>query len=645
MPPLASARSAPAVISHERSRWLGRVPGPLLAVAAALGLLCASARAAAPPTLAPEQLRPGDLAIVRTVFRGDSIEEFPAEIVGVLSPGKVEGQIIIARATSDRVKQMGVAQGMSGSPVYVGGRLVGALSSSWSFEREALFGVTPIREMLEVLDYPPVPTIGPASGPAGIDMAAGSAGPPGTEAPLRWEEFRWSDEPGAPVEARSTTESRSAPDPREGLVPGAPLALPLPLACAGLDPAAYEQVRGWLEPFGLAAVPAGVTTRGPRGADLEPGSAVAVDLLRGDLRLSAIGTLTWRDGDRVLLFGHPFFQSGDVRLPLSTADITTVVSSSFVSFKLGSAGREVGEITQDRHSAVAGLIGPRARLLPLAIHVAGTLPRPRDYRFEMVPDRALAAPLASAAILNSLLESGGSGASQTVRWKLALGRRGSAPLILGDAEAGENPATEAANAISAPLAFLLGNPYASLPLDSVRISIDVAPGRDQWTLVSARLLDAAVRPGGIARIECQVQRWRGPTETRVIEIPVAGELPEGRYTVWVGGGAELNRFEAQKFPARYRPTSLEDAWQRFAHVRASTALYAVITASAPDVTANGRDYPELPASAAAVLASGLAAGVTARRADAALLDETRLPFSGEVRGDLQLVLTVDDNAP
>ena len=131
----------------------------------------------------------------------------------------------------------------------------------------------------------------------------------------------------------------------------------------------------------------------------------------------------------------------------------------------------------------------------------------------------------------------------------------------------------------------------------------------------------------------------------MIEVPVAQELPDGRYTLWVGGGAELSRLEALRFPARYRPTSLEDAWQRLARLRSSGSIYAAILASAPDVTAGGRDYPELPASSAAVLSSGLAAGDAARRADAALLDETRLPLAGVTRGELQLALTVDSKAP
>jgi hypothetical protein len=583
-----------------------------------------------PATLSPEQLKPGDHAIVRSVFSGDSIEEFQADIVGVLSGGRADGQTIVARATSERLKRLGVAQGMSGSPVYVDGRLVGALSSSWPFEREPLFGITPIREMLALLDRPGDARGGATAGPTGVDLAAPPEG-------VRFAQFHWDDPGGDKAEGDR---------PDAGQAAGAPTALPIPLSCAGFAPAALEAAQRSLGPLGFRVVPGGSAANGgPDAASLGPGSAVAVDLLRGDLQVSAIGTVTWREGDRVLLFGHPFFQSGDVRLPLSTASITTVVSSDYLSFKLGERGREVGTVTQDRRTGVSGTIGPRARLLPLGVRVEGPGAPPQRFRFELVEDRALAPQLAGLAALNSVLESGGTGANQTLTWTLTLHRSGWAPLVLGDVTAGEAPIAEMAGAVVGPLGFLFGNPYQVLRLDSLDVTVRVAPGREQWTLRSARLLDAAVRPGGRARIECRIEHWRGARETVRLDVPVPEELPEGRYALWIGGGPELMRFEATRFPGRFRPVSLDDAWQRLGRVRSAGGLYSVIVANAPDVTASGRDYPELPASAAAVLSSGLAAGDLARRSEAALLSETRMPVKGITRGELQLPLVVDSKAP
>lgn len=596
--------------------------------AAALLIACAAplAHASVPEVMKPGDLKPGQHAVVRTVFQGDSIEEFPAEIVGVLQGGRAEGDLILARATSERVAHLGVAQGMSGSPVYVDGKLIGALSSGWSFSRDPLFGITPIGDMLHVLDLPAADPVGQTAGPTGVDMAAWG--------PLKFREFRWGDDDTLADHAPATGAFHAD-------VPGP---LPMPLACAGLAAGASELVRRMLAPLGLAVIPGGrAADGGPTAASLQPGSAVAVDVLRGDLQFSAIGTVTWRDGDKVLIFGHPFFQSGEVRMPLSTARITTIVANEATSFKLGVRGREVGVATQDRRAAVAGTLGGRARMLPFSVAIRGRTPQ--TFHFESIEDRSLAPTLIALASLNSLMESGGSGGNQTLRWTMTLHRHGVDPLALSDIVAGDAPANDLATGIAAPLRFLFENPYQALALDSLNVQITVEPGREQWTLRSARVLDPIVRPGGNVRVACDVERWHGGHVTHIVTLTVPEEAPEGRYPLWVGGGSERARYEAQKLPGRYRPTSLDDAWQRLGQLRPESRLYASLFATAPEVTADGRDYPELPGSAISVLSSGQSAGDDARRGSLATLDETSADLGGLTHGELLLSVTVDDQAP
>ena len=612
------------------------LPAPIVLLSIASAAL-AGAASSPIPMLAPGDLHAGQKAIVRTVFQGDSIEEFPAEIVGVLMGGRAEGDLILARATSERVVKMGVAQGMSGSPVYVDGKLIGALSSGWTFQREPLFGITPIHEMLEVLDRPASARASGTAGPTGIELGGVSGAP-------RFRELRWDDGADSlPETAAGGSPLAPAPLTTGGI--GMPSALPLPLACTGLNPEALAPARQWLAAAGLSVVPGGVAPGGgPEPATLEPGSAVAVDILRGDVQMSAIGTLTYRDGNRVLLFGHPFFQSGEVRLPMSTALITTIVASDLSSFKLGVRGRDAGVVQQDRRAAVSGIIGGTTHLLPVQVTIAGDR-APQTFHFESIEDRTLAPSLVGIAALNSLLESGGSGANQTLRWSLRLRRPGSAPLVISDVAAGDSPSGDVANGVAAPLRFLYNNPYGRLTLDSVTVSMQVVPGRDQWTLRNARLLDAAVRPGSPVRVSCEIERWHGGRETRQFSLVVPEEAPDGRYTLWIGGGAELTRYEAGKLPGRYRPTSLDDAWERLSHTRPSDGLYAVLFARAPEVTSDGRDYPELPLSALALMSSAQATGDRARRGESARLDETRLPLEGMTRGELLLPIVVDSKSP
>src|SRR5690349_14042745 len=211
--------AAERVFNSPRSASVGEVKCPLVVALALLWATPARPETSV-PTAPVSAVRPGQKAIVRTVFAGDSVETFDAEILGVLPGGRSEGDMILARATSPRVEQTGVAQGMSGSPVYVDGKLIGALSSGWAFSREPVFGITPIGEMLSVLDEPDSKDTDGTAGPAGVD--------PVPAARARYRELRWSDDDTnevvpAPIPAR--------PDPRR-------TALPLPLAVSGANPGA-----------------------------------------------------------------------------------------------------------------------------------------------------------------------------------------------------------------------------------------------------------------------------------------------------------------------------------------------------------------------------------------------------------------------
>ena len=601
-----------------------------------LCLLAPRARSAV-PTLPADSLRAGQLAVVRTVFTGSRIESFDAEILGVLDIGRTEGRIILARATSERVVKSGVAQGMSGSPVYVNGRLIGALSSGWNFESEPIFGITPIDEMLSVLDWPMVGGSGPSAGPSGVEVD----GPPA--AAPRYGPFRW---PGDDDDASDAAAAEPAEPQTAGMdgIPGRLATLPLPLACGGLHPAMLDRARTLLAPFGLAVVPGGQSRGSAADSTFEPGSAVAVDLMRGDLQMAAIGTVTYRDGDRVLIFGHPFFQAGAVRMPLATAEIITIVPSQLSSFKLGVRGREVGVALQDRRPAVAGVLSGRAHMLPLTVNVGMGETRHQQFHFEVVEDRGMAPTLVAIAALNGVLESGGAGSGQTLSWTIRLVRSGAPALVLHDLASGEAAFGGLLTAIAGPMRFLLNNPYQHVTLDSVVVTTDVRPTREQWTLRGARLMSRSVRPGGRALVQCELQHWRGERITRTLALNVPEEAPPGRYSLWVGGGAELNRFESIRTPTSFRPTSLEDAWRRLGATHSADALYGGLYASAPQITSNGRDYPELPESAAILMSAGLATP-DRRRSDTATLDITRLAVAGALDGSLMLDLIVDDHAP
>src|SRR5688572_5759367 len=268
-------------LARGSSRPVRRVP---VLLAALLLAVAPSPGPAADDFLSLDQVKVGQRAVGRTVFLGRAIEEFELEIVGVVPGGRTEGAMILARATGTRIEHDGIAAGMSGSPIYVDGKVIGALAFGWPFSRDALCGIQPIEDMLEVLRHP-------EGRPAG----------------------GFDDGPAVPAEP-------TLPFPGVPTPPGMQR-LRVPLVAGGLSRDAQALLAPWAAGHGFELVPGGgpaaigggtaATTGGPprleRAAALEalvPGAAVAVDLMRGDLNLSAIGTLTWREGDRVVAFGH-----------------------------------------------------------------------------------------------------------------------------------------------------------------------------------------------------------------------------------------------------------------------------------------------------------------------------------------------------
>ena len=557
-----------------------------------------------------DELKPGQRAVCRTVFSGRRIEEFELEIVGVVTGGKADGDMILARAQGPRLAHDGIAAGMSGSPIFVDGRLAGALAFSWPFSRDALCGITPIAEMLDVMNQPDGPPAGDfASGPA-LTVPTGIREAPGLER------------------------------------------LRTPLMAGGLSPEARAWLAPWAEEHGFllasggmgrVAAPSGARSsmsaadRAAARAALMPGAAIAVDLLRGDMNLSAIGTLTWRDGDRVVAFGHPFFQTGTVAYPLALADITTIVASDLNSFKMGAPAEQVGAITQDRRAAVAGAIGDVPRMLPLTVHVTG-LAGNETYRYEILRQRQLAPVLAGLGVVGALTARGGGAPEATWRWRARLSARGTEPLVIEDAATGN--LTSAGTQLATPLQLLLNNPFAAYDADSLVFDLDVVSGLSRAQLVSASVEPRTLRPGGTAHVSAELRDYRGSSSFVHFDVPVPEAQPEGRLVIALAGGTELDRQETPRLPGRHRANSLPELLQRLAERRRGDRLYAILYGPAFEATFDGEPHPELPGFAQRLLASDRANRPTEPFGNLALLAQDQRAIGEPVEGLLTLALDV-----
>src|SRR5215475_6874055 len=325
----------------------------LLSLAAAGALLVPAASLSARPTdiMPASDLAPGMKGYgFSDLGDGKGVQRFEIEVVGLLKSYAPKQDLILARVLGTMLDKTGIIAGMSGSPIYVDGRLVGALAYGWPFSREPICGITPIQSMLDIRKAPATPPV-PIGGAATQAAAFVSA--------FRDRSFV---SPFAALLAPFKPDKASS----------GPTPLPLPVSLSGsVEPGRLfgqlAEAAGWMvAPAGASSKPqTAAAPPPPETPRLEPGSAVAAVLLSGDMILSATGTVTWVDGNSVLAFGHPFLSMGPVDMPMASADVLTVLPSLYRSFKFATTGAVLGSVSQDRSTGILGNFGNAPKMVPI----------------------------------------------------------------------------------------------------------------------------------------------------------------------------------------------------------------------------------------------------------------------------------------
>ncbi len=527
------------------------------------------------PVINVDEIRPGMTGYGLTVFAGTRIDTFGVTVVGVQENIRADGHLILVEVSGHGLEESSIAQGMSGSPVFLDGRLAGALAFGWGGALRPLGGVTPAAELLAVSTAPPLAT----------GLAAATPAPDWT--PLL-----------------ATTDGGLARTLGLGEAPVAAAAAwpdgwpePADLAVELLDPFTdRDHPAAWVcRPAGQAAAGGG-TAAAPR--TLVPGAACAVPLVMGDAKLGAIGTVTWVDGEDVHMMGHPFMQRGGVRWPLATAEIVTVFPSRQMSFKMGSIGEVVGAVHQDRRAGIAGRLGAEAPLLP--VHV--TTPH-GVYDFQVANDVQLAPALVFWAFYNALLAVGDDASLQTVHWSLRAtwreeGATDLRSLDLAGATAGPGGVASLGPAMTVPLRILLGNPFVPIALESVDVELVTAPGvatAEVRDLVAPTTVVAGTR---VLPVEVVLSPRHGAPERRMVELALPAALGPGRHRLVVASAAEFFALEAQRAAGRFQTGSLDATIELLESERGLGTLVVALLSRGTGVVVRGNELADLPGSLA-----------------------------------------------
>ncbi len=584
----------------------------------ALGIAFARAYAATPPLFDLRDLRPGMKGEARTVFEGRDAGSFEIEILGRTDAQRPKGELILFRALGDTLQHTGIVGGMSGSPVTIDGKLLGAVAFAFPFAKDAIGLITPIGEMLEGLDRidePPGPWIGAIAEPY--------------EPLLTSFLYRRVD----PAVWRQLLPRSAGPQAAGSLVS---------LCAEGWETDLQPEIDLFSERFRLGRP---VNASGGGGeiwdteADVAPGSALAVLLVDGDATLSAIGTLTYRDGDRIVGFGHPLFQAGPVALPLAAARIHGIIPSYNASFKMGSPGPIIGVVRQDYRAGIAGRLGETAPQLPVTVKLDG--PGGREvFRYRIARGTMLEPTLLSWAVSNSFLRRGWSRGEASFEGTLSVHYNGDRVLDRHDRIASRAPSIEIAQMFLAAVPLLLTNPYEKVSLDSLRLEVSY-----RTEIVESQLIDVwaereRVRPGEELSLMVRLQERQGETRDHRVEIPVP-ELWRGRnLLILTGGPAELIAWDIERAPSRYRPRDLAGLERLLREYPDDGSLLVRIYSNDEGILLGDRELGPLPTSVTRVLGSQQKRG-PARPAPSYQLEERRLDAGGPVHGLLSVGVRVE----
>jgi hypothetical protein len=561
-----------------------------------------------PPSVAAgvfplSEVHAGLHGVAYTVFEGTKPEPMDLEILGVLKNALGPHQdMILARLKGAKPEYTGVVAGMSGSPVYVDGKLLGALSYRiGEFSKEPIAGITPIAEMLDVSrQSAPLAT-------AEWRVTTGAAGS-ADDLELAFLKHQEKDGSGtADVAAGSGISSVSA---------GSEIhPIETPLVFSGFSPEAIRlfgdrfRIGGLTPVAGLGGSAGADTAAAPLGeksgisGPLEPGSSVSALLVKGDMEISATCTVTYVDPHRVLACGHPITQFGNISVPMAKAEVVATLASPLNAFKIINTGQTIGAFTEDRASAIYGVLGESAKMIPLSIHLHGGS-ADRTLHLDVIDNPDITPGAIMVSLYQSLLESNSYGVESTYAVRSTVSVDGYPDLQLSSLAAPSDQipaAVRAALTVGQSFLRIYSNSARLRSVRSIDLDVDTLSGHRSVELETAHVTAPSAHAGDTVLIEATLRPFQGETRNLRIPVHLPQTLGSGPVRILVSDGDTLDRLTSQN-PAVEDRSDLASVIHELNSTHANDRLYVTILLPNVQAVVNGRTLPSFPVSMANVLA-------------------------------------------
>jgi hypothetical protein len=529
-----------------------------------------------------DEIQPGMEGYCLTDYGNAGVEKFGVKVVNVVHNFEPGRNVILVMGTDDRFVHTGIVAGCSGSPVYIDGRLAGALALGWTFAKDPLYGVTPIEDMLQV----------------GLACGAATSNAPTHTAAFTFDFSKPIDL--AAVNEQMTTQKL----PGTGKSTGA-TALPCPLLVSGLPAEACRQITGQLEALGFAAVP-GLSGNEPvpeGKASLVPGATVTIPLVSGDIRMEVLGTITEVRGDRIYGFGHSFLGCGPTNLPMAGGKVYTVISSVMRSFKLGTCSDIVGAITADESGAIFGRVGAKPDTVPLTIHVNHfNALENHTYNCQVAYNPMLTATLVRSAMEGAAFQVGTFPLDHCIEYSAAIDLDDGQCIRFGNTSSNMELA-EPSMEVGGALALLMNNPFRGAAVKDLQFDLKVKPKNIAGYIWSVDIADSKVKPGEKIEAEVVIESFLKEKRKYQVSFDVPENLPAGKYNLMFLGVYEYENFLRKTMPFRFLATNyqtLVEALNATLNVD-RTKLYCLLLLPPGGIALEKAELPDLPGTKVLVL--------------------------------------------
>src|SRR6201997_790921 len=545
----------------------------LTAVGVSLSTLLLNAQTAQ-PTIPVDQIHAGMQGVAYTVFQGVKPEPMDFEVLGVLrNVNGPRGNIILIRLHGPKVEYTGVVAGMSGSPVYIDGKLAGALAFRiGEFSKEPIAGVTPIADMLEINALDKSPAEEASSVKPVVTTEAGKTAAPGD----------------------ATSFSGSIQNLAHYLKP-----IETPLVFSGFSEEAVRQFAPQFASAGIVPVMgAGSVSEEKQPEPLEAGSAVSAVLVRGDMDIAATCTVTYIDPQRLLACGHPLLQFGSVDLPMNKAEVLATLPSPLNAFKIVNTTEPVGTFVQDRHTGIMGVFNRQPEMIPVTLNIHSSTGE-KQFHYEVLNNPKLTPVALMVTVFNALHGVNEYGEEITYRLSGSIGVKGFPEVALKNmfvpTENGQPAAMAAALSLGERFGRIYDNPYNAPAVKSVKLDFDLVRERRWARLESARTDVTEARPGDEITVETVLAPYRGERIVQQIPVKIPTSASKGTLRILVSDGETLDH-ASRANPAFGRKLDLASTIALLNKEHANNRLYVPLLEADPEARVADKVMPTLPIS-------------------------------------------------